>query len=112
MFNNPGVFNRTFINGQVAHLDREYLTSQAIMSDKSNFESWPGKSPGEMKRLRLYVNLVNAGLAHGILLSGEAAVWYKQAQEVLADEKDDEEPPKPPRRPNARIGQVALEKGF
>jgi hypothetical protein len=71
------------------------------MSNRSNFENWPGQSPEEKKRLKLYVYLFSGGLTNGMLMNSEAAIWYKQAQEQLAEDREDK-PPKQPRRPNAR----------
>ena len=72
-------------------------------------------SPGA-RELKVWVNLANMGLAAGCLAGNQdAAIWYKEAQEGLREaheEKKDTRPPKPPSRPNARIGGLALEHGF
>lgn len=63
------------------------------------------------RHLRIITGMISMGLVHGSLVNNEAANWYRDAQTVLAERADDEkrpDSPKPPRRPNARIGGIAL----
>lgn len=58
------------------------------------------------RQLRFLTGLVGMGLMHGAA-DNDAANYYRDAQEVLAElteRGDRSEPPRPPRRPNARIG--------
>jgi hypothetical protein len=58
--------------------------------------------------LRFITGMISLGLMYG---SAEAAIWYQDAQTVLAESADEskpKDPPKPPRRPNAKIDGIAL----
>jgi hypothetical protein len=62
--------------------------------------------------LRIITGFVSMGLVHGCLANQEAALWYRDAQIVLAEHSEKEIPPNPPTRPNIPIGHIALEGGY
>lgn len=75
-------------------------------------ESNTGSSSSD-ENLRFYVGLFSVGLAAGTLMNAETALWYQQSVQAIQEQDQDRaDPPKPPRRPNARIGGVALGHGF
>ena len=53
---------------------------------------------------------VSAAMAVGVIINPEVIESLAEAQNVLGTypEHKDQRPPKPPRRPNARIGGMAL----
>jgi len=65
-------------------------------------------SDRELRNLKIYTFLFSAGLPAGALMNTETAKWYRDSMDALRKPEDDPQPPKPPRRPNARIGNIAL----
>jgi len=86
--------------------------------DRDNSYGIPNRQSyeeAELRQLRRTVIFVNLAFIAGAPLNGDVAIWLKDTQEALArreEKKDDNDPPKPPRRPNARIGHVALGGGL
>jgi len=83
------------------------------MSDNEKPGRGESSSDREQKILNICKALFSMGIAAGALVNAESIRWYQEPVQSPADQKDDLRPPKPPRRPNARVdGKIALGHGF
>jgi hypothetical protein len=62
-----------------------------------------------IREARLVFYGISAAMTAGVLINPEAVKAMNEAKEVLGTNHEDVTPPRPPCRPNARIGGLAIE---